>query len=99
MVALVRGGAGCAGALLHPPHRYAHQRVAPLDRLRPNHLSTIGTCKNRNDFLAAWFARGEKPDGNVFSGFIIPLVIIGLPAALVLGEVDLGTTALIAATT
>src|SRR5262249_6474615 len=33
------------------------------------------------------------------SGFIIPLVIIGLPAALVLGEVDLGTTALIAATT
>lgn len=49
-------------------------------------------------FLAAWFARSEEPDGNVLSGFIIPLAIISLPAALVLGEVDLGTTALIAAT-
>jgi cell division protein FtsW len=48
-------------------------------------------------FLAAWFARREKPDSNVFSGFILPLVIISVPAALVLGEVDLGTTALIAA--
>ncbi|HEY6153702.1 MAG TPA: putative lipid II flippase FtsW [Candidatus Udaeobacter sp.] len=49
-------------------------------------------------FLATWFARREKPDGNVLSGFIIPLGIICVPAALVLGEVDLGTTALIAAT-
>jgi Bacterial cell division membrane protein len=49
-------------------------------------------------FLAAWFARHEKPDGSALSGFIIPLAIISIPAALVLGEVDLGTTALIAAT-
>ena len=49
-------------------------------------------------FLATWFARREKPDGSVLSGFIIPLAIISVPAALVLGEVDLGTTALIAAT-
>ena len=49
-------------------------------------------------FLAAWFAQREKPNGNVFSGFILPLVIISVPAALVLGEVDLGTTALIGAT-
>jgi cell division protein FtsW len=49
-------------------------------------------------FLAAWFARHEKPDGNLFSGFIVPLAIISVPAALVLGEVDLGTTALIGAT-
>ena len=49
-------------------------------------------------FLAAWFARREKPNGNIFSGFILPLAIISLPAALVLGEVDLGTTALIGAT-
>src|SRR5205809_3859425 len=49
-------------------------------------------------FLAAWFARREKPDGNVLSAFIIPLAIISVPAALVLGEVDLGTTALIGAT-
>jgi cell division protein FtsW len=50
-------------------------------------------------FLAAWFAPREKPNGNVLSGFIIPLAIISVLAVLVLGEVDLGTTALIAATT
>jgi cell division protein FtsW len=50
-------------------------------------------------FLAAWFARRETPDGNVLSGFLLPLAVISVPAALVLGEVDLGTTALIGATT
>jgi cell division protein FtsW len=49
-------------------------------------------------FLAAWFAQREKPGGNVLSGFLLPLVVISVPAALVLGEVDLGTTALIGAT-
>ena len=61
---------------------------------QPSELAKIATIF----FLAAWFARSEKPDGNVFSGFILPLVIISVPAALVLGEVDLGTTALIGAT-
>jgi cell division protein FtsW len=50
-------------------------------------------------FLAAWFSRSEKTNGNLLSGFIIPLAVISLLALLVLGEVDLGTTALIAATT
>jgi cell division protein FtsW len=49
-------------------------------------------------FLAAWFARYEKPDRKLLFGFILPLAIISLPAALVLGEVDLGTTALIGTT-
>jgi cell division protein FtsW len=61
---------------------------------QPSELAKIATIL----FLAAWFARREKPDDNVLSGFIIPLAIISVPAALVLGEVDLGTTALIAAT-
>jgi len=61
---------------------------------QPSELAKIATIF----FLATWFARREKPDGSVLSGFIIPLAIISLPAALVLGEVDLGTTALIAAT-
>src|ERR1043166_7062144 len=61
---------------------------------QPSELAKIATIF----FLATWFARREKPDGNVLSGFIIPLAIITMPAALVLGEVDLGTTALIAAT-
>src|SRR5437016_8652134 len=61
---------------------------------QPSELAKIATIF----FLAAWFARSEKPDGNVFSGFILPLAVISVPAALVLGEVDLGTTALIGAT-
>ena len=60
---------------------------------QPSELAKIATIF----FLATWFARREKPDGSVLSGFIIPLAIISVPAALVLGEVDLGTTALIAA--
>jgi len=61
---------------------------------QPSELAKIATIF----FLATWFARREKPDGSVLSGFIIPLAIISVPATLVLGEVDLGTTALIAAT-
>src|SRR4030095_16156284 len=61
---------------------------------QPSELAKIATIF----FLAAWFARREKPDGNVLSEFVIPLAIISLPAALILGEVDLGTTALIATT-
>jgi cell division protein FtsW len=49
-------------------------------------------------FLAAWFTRYEKAGGNVIFGFIIPLAVVGLLAALVLGEVDLGTTALLGTT-
>jgi cell division protein FtsW len=61
---------------------------------QPSELAKIATIM----FLAAWFARREKPDGSVLSGFIIPLAIISLPAVLVLGEVDLGTTALMGTT-
>jgi cell division protein FtsW len=61
---------------------------------QPSELAKIATIF----FLAAWFAQREKPDGSVLSGFIIPLAIISVPAALVLGEVDLGTTALIGTT-
>ena len=61
---------------------------------QPSELAKIATIF----FLATWFARREKPDGNLFSEFILPLAIISVPAALVLGEVDLGTTALIGAT-
>ena len=49
-------------------------------------------------FLAAWFSRYEKAGNNVIYGFLIPIAIISLLAGLVLGEVDLGTTALLGAT-
>src|SRR5438046_9221843 len=61
---------------------------------QPSEFAKIATIF----FVAAWFARREKPDSNVLSAVILPLAIISVPAALVLGEVDLGTTALIGAT-
>jgi cell division protein FtsW len=60
---------------------------------QPSELAKIATVF----FLASWFAQREKPGGSVLSGFVLPLAIISVPAALVLGEVDLGTTALIGA--
>jgi cell division protein FtsW len=49
-------------------------------------------------FLAAWFSRYESVGTNWLYGFVLPLAIIGVLAVLVLGEVDLGTTALLGTT-
>jgi len=46
-------------------------------------------------FLAAWFTRHQESGGNLLIGFVLPLAIVGVLAGLVLGEVDLGTTALL----
>jgi cell division protein FtsW len=50
-------------------------------------------------FLAAWFARNEQSSGSFWKGFILPLFFIGSLLALIVSEVDLGTTALIGAAT
>jgi len=50
-------------------------------------------------FLAAWFARHEQSSGSFWKGFVLPLFFIGSLLALIVCEVDLGTTALIGATT
>src|SRR5215468_8823628 len=49
-------------------------------------------------FLAAWFSRYETAGKSWLYGFVIPLAIVGVLGVLVLGEVDLGTTALLATT-
>jgi cell division protein FtsW len=49
-------------------------------------------------FLAAWFTRHEEAGSSLLSGFVLPLAIVGLLAGLILGEVDLGTTALLGTT-
>ena len=49
-------------------------------------------------FLAWWFARYEKATANPLYSFFVPLAIIGSLLALILCEVDLGTTGLLAAT-
>src|SRR5438067_5302701 len=50
-------------------------------------------------FLAWWFARFEKRRANLICGFAVPLVFIALLVSLIITEVDLGTTALIGAST
>lgn len=49
-------------------------------------------------FLAWWFSRFEKSAGHPLYGFVMPLVILSSLLTLILFEVDLGTTALLAAT-
>jgi len=49
-------------------------------------------------FLAYWFSAHEKNSAHPVYGFVYPLVIILPLLALILAEVDLGTTALIGAT-
>lgn len=50
-------------------------------------------------FLAWWFARYEKVANHPLFGFAIPLAVVSALLALILFEVDLGTTALIGMTT
>ncbi len=50
-------------------------------------------------FLAWWFARHEKVTSNPLFGFLIPLAVVCALLALIIFEVDLGTTALIGAMT
>src|SRR5437660_7071457 len=50
-------------------------------------------------FLAWWFARFESRTRNLIFSFVIPLVATGLLVSLIITEVDLGTSALIGATT
>src|SRR5947209_7127860 len=49
-------------------------------------------------FLAWWFARYEKLSGHPLFGFAIPLAVVSVLLAMILFEVDLGTTALIGMT-
>ena len=50
-------------------------------------------------FLAWWFVRFESRNRNLIFSFVIPLVATALLISLIITEVDLGTSALIGATT
>src|SRR6516164_9398644 len=49
-------------------------------------------------FLAGWFSRYEQLTKRPLFGFVIPLAVVSALLAMILFEVDLGTTALIGAT-
>lgn len=50
-------------------------------------------------FLAFWFSRFEGESRQLWRGFVFPIAMISLLLALIITEVDLGTTVLIGATT
>ncbi|HET9418315.1 MAG TPA: putative lipid II flippase FtsW [Chthoniobacterales bacterium] len=63
--------------------------------LQPSEIAKIAAVF----FLAAWFSRHENASGTIVYGFVLPLTITGLLLALILFEVDLGTTILLGAAT
>ena len=50
-------------------------------------------------FLAYWFSRHPDGGNHLIQGFGAPLAIVSLPLLLILFEVDIGTTAVLSATT
>lgn len=62
---------------------------------QPSEIAKIATVV----FLAWWFARNAKTTQHPVFGFAIPLAIVSTLLLLIICEVDLGTTALIGATT
>jgi cell division protein FtsW len=61
---------------------------------QPSEIAKVATVF----FLGAWFSRYEKTTNSLAYGFVLPLLITGLLLSLIVFEVDLGTTALLAAT-
>ncbi|MAS92615.1 MAG: putative lipid II flippase FtsW [Verrucomicrobiales bacterium] len=49
-------------------------------------------------FIAYWFSRHPDSGRFLLRGFVYPLAIVGLPMALILFEVDIGTTAVLTCT-
>jgi cell division protein FtsW len=79
------------GGRINGSYRWIHLRYAAF---QPSELAKLAAvCA-----LAWWFSRDDKTAGEFFRGFIVPLFIVGLLAALIAPEVDLGTTVLIGAT-
>ena len=64
-------------------------------RLQPSEFAKLAALMA----LAWWFARDEKSAGEFRRGLVYPLILSGFLMALIAPEVDMGTTALIGATT
>ena len=64
-------------------------------RFQPSEMAKISAVF----FLAFWYSRHEKTSGKLLDGFVIPLAVVSVLLALIVCEVDLGTTALIGGTT
>jgi cell division protein FtsW len=63
-------------------------------QFQPSELAKIAAVF----FLAWWFSHYEKASGRILQGFVIPLAVVSVLIALIVTEVDLGTTTLIGMT-
>lgn len=66
-----------------------------LLQIQPSELAKIAVVA----FLAYWFSRHPDAGAHLLKGFVFPLGIAAVPLGLILFEVDMGTTAVLAATT
>lgn len=64
-------------------------------QIQPSELGKISVVIT----LAYWFSRHPDGGNHFLRGFLYPLAIVGLPLGLILFEVDIGTTAVLSATT
>ena len=80
------------GVRLNGSRRWLGWHSRPF--FQPSEMAKVATVF----FLAWWFARYEAASGRFVHGFLIPLGTVGIVLALIACEVDLGSTALIGAT-
>jgi cell division protein FtsW len=80
------------GQRINGSSRWINLRVASF---QPSELAKLATIA----FLAWWFARPRLDARDWKSGFVYPLAGVGILLALIAPEVDMGTTALLGATT
>ena len=100
VVALVWPRARRPRALFRSASRDAHQWFAPLGRSGTGRISTIGNRKARRCHLSRRLVCALRKIEQPFSArvSVLPLLFVGALLALIVCEVDLGTTALIGAT-
>ena len=79
------------GMRINGSWRWLNLKVAVF---QPSELGKISAVF----FMAWWFSREEIKQGGFRETLVIPLAILALPIALIVAEVDLGTTALIGGT-
>jgi len=65
-----------------------------LIRVQPSEFAKIAVVV----FLAYWFSRHPDSGGRFLRGFLFPAALAGIPIALILFEVDIGTTAVLSVT-
>jgi cell division protein FtsW len=83
------------GILRNGSRRWIGFSKIPGAAFQPSELAKMAVIF----FLAWWFSTYEKTTRRILHGFVIPLVIVAVLLALIVIEVDLGTTTLIGMTT